>query len=441
MNKLKKFVEPKVLVYVAIALLIVSGIWILNSNRITSGSEKASRPTATIEADQLSASFKVGGRIIEMLVEEGDEVTKGQVLARIESDEVKAKVAQAEAALAVTEGQIEQAAASVTAAKVKEQQGQEAASLTAETINHQVEQARAVVKAAQAKVDSLKTGVRQQELKQLEIQMQAAKEAYDIATKALTRTTELFNEGIVSQADLDKVKATSIQAKATYDAAVEQHDMAKKGARQEEIDAAVAQLEQAKAALALAEANQAQVEIKHQDVQAAGALVEQAEATQRTAKSGQYQAAAALEEATTYLGYTKLYAAVDGVVLSQSAELGEIVGSGFPVFTIQQTDSARTAKFYLPETEISGLKKGDTVQVKLVADGTMYKAKVITLAQAATFASQKATQNGGDVDIRSFGIKVELIDLPNDTPTGMTLEWYGKDSGAMQADKAGEASE
>ncbi|GJM76773.1 hypothetical protein HMSSN036_89890 [Paenibacillus macerans] len=82
------------LIYVAIVLLIAGGIWILNSNQITSGSEKENRPTAFIEADQSSASFKVGGRIVELLAEEGDEVKKGDILAQIESDEVKAKVSR-----------------------------------------------------------------------------------------------------------------------------------------------------------------------------------------------------------------------------------------------------------------------------------------------------------------------------------------------------------
>lgn len=59
----------------------------------------------------------------------------------------------------------------------------------------------------------------------------------------------------------------------------------------------------------------------------------------------------------------------------------------------------------------------------------MQKAKVVTIAQAATFASQKATQNTGDLDIRSFGIKVQFIDLPDTAATGMTVEWYGKDGG------------
>ncbi|CAM4216938.1 HlyD family secretion protein [Paenibacillus macerans] len=455
MEKLRALI-PRLLIYVAIVLLIAGGIWILNSNQITSGSEKENRPTAFIEADQSSASFKVGGRIVELLAEEGDEVKKGDILAQIESDEVKAKVSQAQAAVAVTEGQIGQAAASVNAAKSKKAEGESAVFLTAETIDKQIAQAQAVVQAAQAKVNGLKAGARPQELKQAKVQMEAAKKAYDIAKDNLQRTTGLFAEGIVSQADFDKVNLSYTQAEASYNAAVEQYNMAKEGARQEEIDAAEAQLEQAKAALALAEANKAQIEIKRQDVDAAVAMIEQAEAAQRTAESGKKQAAAALKEAQTYLGYTKLIAPVDGVIVSQSAELGEIVGSGFPVFTIQQTEAVKTAKFYLPETEMAGLKKGDIVNVKLVADGSMQKAKVVTIAQAATFASQKATQNTGDLDIRSFGIKVQFIDLPDTAATGMTVEWYGKDGGtsggqagteespgkadkADKADKAGEA--
>ncbi|MEF2968058.1 HlyD family efflux transporter periplasmic adaptor subunit [Paenibacillus sp. M1] len=439
MEKLKAVLNPRAIIYVVLCLLIVAGIWIVSSNQVTSGSEKVNRPTAFIEADQASASFKVGGRITEIFVEEGDQVKKGDVLATIESDEINAKVAQAQAAVAVTEGQIGQAEASIDAAKTKKQQGEGAVSLTADTINKQIEQAKAVVDAAQAKVDALKAGARPQELKQAEIQMDAASKAYDIAKDTLTRTEELFAEGLVSQADLDKAKATNIQAEASYNAAVEQYNMAKEGARVEEIKAAEATLNQAKAALALAEANKAQIDIKKQDVETAEAAIHQAEAALHTAESGKQQASAALTEAETYLGYTKLIAPSDGFVVSQSAQVGEIVGSGFPVFTIQETASIKTAKFYLPETEMAGIKVNDNVDIKLVSGDKMLKGKVISVAQAATFASQKATQNTGDLDIRSFGIKIELLDLPSDVPTGMTLEWYGKSGATAQDEKAGEA--
>ncbi|GJM76772.1 hypothetical protein HMSSN036_89880 [Paenibacillus macerans] len=106
--------------------------------------------------------------------------------------------------MAVTEGQIGQAAASVNAAKSKKAEGESAVFLTAETIDKQIAQAQAVVQAAQAKVNGLKAGARPQELKQVKVQMEAAKKAYDIAKDNLQRTSGLFAEGIVSQADLTK---------------------------------------------------------------------------------------------------------------------------------------------------------------------------------------------------------------------------------------------
>ncbi|MMZ67401.1 hypothetical protein D1872_299820 [compost metagenome] len=85
-----------------------------------------------------------------------------------------------------------------------------------------------------------------------------------------------------------------------------------------------------------------------------------------------------------------------------------------------------------------GIEKGNIVKVKLVSSGKMIKGKVVSVAQAATFASQKATQNTGDFDIRSFGVKVQLMDLPSSVPVGMTVEWYGKENGTSQGEKAGE---
>lgn len=438
MGKINLSWIAKVSIYVVICALIATGIWIVSSNQITMGSEQVNRPTAFIAADQSSVSFKVGGRIKQILVEEGDQVKKGEVLAYIESEEINAKVAQAKAAVAVTEGQIGQAQASINAANSKKKQGKGAVSLTSDTIDKQIEQAEAVVEAAQAKVDALKAGARPQEINQAQIQVDATNKALEVAKDTLTRTEDLYAQGLVSQADLDKAKVANVQAEASYNAAVEQLALAKEGARTEEIKAAEAALHQAQAALGLAKANKAQVAIKEQDVDAADAMVQQAEAALQTAQSGKQQASAALAEAKTYLSYTKLFAPADGYIVSQSAQLGEIVGSGFPVFTLQETNSIKTAKFYLPETEMVGIEKGNIVKVKLVSSGKMIKGKVVSVAQAATFASQKATQNTGDFDIRSFGVKVQLMDLPSSVPVGMTVEWYGKENGTSQGEKAGE---
>lgn len=62
--------------------------------------DAAYRGTATLEAeDEATVTAKTGGVIEEVLVEEGDRVRRGQVLARMETDKLRLEVARAKAAL------------------------------------------------------------------------------------------------------------------------------------------------------------------------------------------------------------------------------------------------------------------------------------------------------------------------------------------------------
>lgn len=289
-----------------------------------------------------------------------------------------------------------------------------------------MKQAEAVVKAAQTKVDALKNGARPEEKKQAEIQLNATKEVFQTAEESYNRVKKMKEEGLVAQTDVDKAKVSYEEAKAKYEVAQQQYALAQQGPRVEEIQAAEAQLEQAKAAVELAKANMDQVKIRQGDVNAAQASIQQAQGAVKSAQSGQQQAQAAQSEAETYLSYTELLAPSDGIIISQSAQLGEMVGSGFPVFTMETSAETKWARFYLKETDAAGLKAGDTVTVKVTANGDAVTGKVSTVAPAADFAVKKATQNASDTDIRSFGVKVELPQLPESVLTGMTVQWEGK---------------
>ncbi len=164
------------------------------------------------------------------------------------------------------------------------------------------------------------------------------------------------------------------------------------------------------------------------DVAAAAAAVQQAQGAIQSAQSGELQAKAAQLEAETYLSYTELVAPIDGVILSQSAQVGELVGSGFPVLSVESTEK-RWAKFYLPETSIAGLKVGNNISMTMLSTGEKVVGTVKTVAAAPDFAIKKATQTSGETDIRSFGIKIELNTLPDTATTGMTLQWNGKTEG------------
>lgn len=413
-------------VYVVLVAMIGGGFYALYPKQAMSQTGAGNNPPiAYLEANEVSASFKMGGRISELLVKEGDVVKKGQVLARLQSDEIQAKVNQAKAAVALAEGKIAEAQGAVATAEAKRAQGETAVKLTEDSVDAQIKQAEAAVAAAQAKVDGLKNGARPEEKKQAEIQLNATKEIFQVAEQNLKRVQQLYDQGLIAQSEVDKVKVSYQEAKGKYEAAQQQYALAMTGSREEEIRGAEALLEQAKAALVLAQANKTQVPVREGDVNAAAASINQAQGAVKAAESGQKQAAAALEEAQAYLSYTELISPVDGVITAQSAQLGELVGSGFPVFTIQSADE-RWARFYFPENEVLGLKVGDKVTVKLASTDELIVGDVAVVAPAADFAVKKASQNMGDADIRSFGVKVLFAKLPEHTATGMTVKWGGK---------------
>lgn len=413
-------------VYVLLISMITGGFYVLYPKQAMSQTGAPhDGPTAYLESNEVSASFKMGGRISELLVKEGDVVKKGQVLAKLQSDEIQAKVNQAKAAVGLSEGKIAEAQGAEAAAEAKRQQGQSAVKLTADSAEAQIKQAEAAVTAAQAKVDALNAGARPEEKKQAEIQMNATKEVFQVAETNLNRLQKLFDQGLIAQTEVDKAQVSYQEAKGKYEAAQQQNELASIGPREEEIRGAEAQLDQAKGALELAQANKEQVPVRQGDVNAAAASVNQAQGAVKSAESGQKQASAALDEAQTYLNYTDLVAPVDGIVTQQSAQLGELVGSGFPVFTIQASDE-KWARFYLSEKETVALKPGDQVTAKLLSTNEQVQGIVSVVAPAADFAVKKATQNAGDTDLRSFGVKVRFSSLPPNTAAGITLKWGGK---------------
>lgn len=109
----------------------------LHENRAeTAGEQEKLTATGTVEAKKVSASFKVAGRIENMLVEEGSWVEPGQELARLDSRELSARLSQASGAY--------------DAAKAQARQAGESIPLTSRQIEAAIEQARA--KVAQAEV-------------------------------------------------------------------------------------------------------------------------------------------------------------------------------------------------------------------------------------------------------------------------------------------------
>jgi len=62
--------------------------------------------SGTVEADKVTVTTGTGGRIVELLVNEGGSVEAGQVVMRLDAASLEAQITQAEAAVAVAEAQL-----------------------------------------------------------------------------------------------------------------------------------------------------------------------------------------------------------------------------------------------------------------------------------------------------------------------------------------------
>ncbi|WP_426344384.1 HlyD family efflux transporter periplasmic adaptor subunit [Pseudoduganella sp. R-32] len=161
-----------------------------------------------VDLRQVALAFPSSERIARVLVEEGQKVRPGQVLAELDTRGLRLRLAEAEA----------QAAA----------QQQALARLKAGTRSEELAQARARTGAAQAEADL----ARQQLERVLAVQQDS-------------------NGRAVSQQDVDAARARAKSAQAALEQARQAQELAQHGPRREDIAQAQAQLDAANAAVAL----------------------------------------------------------------------------------------------------------------------------------------------------------------------------------------------
>ncbi len=194
-----KYVFGLIMLVIAATLLFVT----LNRPQAATGAKlQPQEITGSIEAEETDVNVKVPGRVAQVLVDEGDAVKAGQVIAIMEADNIEAKSQLAHAALA----------------------------------------------AANAQYQKAKNGARPQQQEQAREMMTQAKAGYDLAQSTYNRLAQLYQEGVLAQQKLD-VAATELEvARTRYNAAKEQYNLVKEGAQKEDIEAAAALVRQAQAA-------------------------------------------------------------------------------------------------------------------------------------------------------------------------------------------------
>lgn len=156
-----------------------------------------------IEREQIGIVSKIPGKIIEIRIQEGDFVRKGDTLAILDIPEVDAKKSQAEGA----------------------------------------------VQSAKAQYDMTLKGATDNQLKQLEAKQKALKEQYELAQKSINRLSNMLKDSLVSQQMYDEAFAKYQGAQSQYLAVQAEISDVKYGARIEQQKMALGQQERALGAL------------------------------------------------------------------------------------------------------------------------------------------------------------------------------------------------
>jgi multidrug resistance efflux pump len=187
--------------------------------------------SGTIETREIRVGSKVGGRVLAVLAEEGQELQAGAPLVRFDIAELEAQRMQAEARI--------------------EQHRARLRRLERGARPEEIAQARAAAEAARANLEAIRNWPRPEEIEQAKSALAAAEAEHNSAEASFQRARKLHATGDTSQQEFDSAKFRAETARARRDAEKKRLDLLLNGARKEEIRAAEERYRQAREAEAL----------------------------------------------------------------------------------------------------------------------------------------------------------------------------------------------
>lgn len=190
---------------IAIVLICAAAVaWFVNRRTGDDGNTVA--VSGTIEVTEVEVSFKIPGRVRERLVDEGEQVKAGQIVARLDDEDLRLELAQRERD---TE---------ILGANLRE----------------------------------LETGFRKEDIDRADAAVKRVKADAERLKADFARQETLYRREVISRRDYDAAKASFESSRAALREAVAQQELMHRGPRSEQIEAARARLAQSMEALELA---------------------------------------------------------------------------------------------------------------------------------------------------------------------------------------------
>jgi membrane fusion protein, multidrug efflux system len=380
--KAKRF--PIVPIAIVAALALGGGGWLLAHRGLESTDD------AQIDADVIAVPSRASGAVAKVYVSENQLVEVGDLLAELDAEPAKAKLAQAEAM--------------VEAAK----SAADGADVDARVAEINVRGNKSVAEAALQGASSL-AGASRQQIAEGEAQVASAQATRDKASGDLDRAKKLVASGAISESQIEQAQAQF----STTDAALAQ---------------ARAHLASLKASTSTAVSRVQEANAKLTQSSDVDALIDQARAKARTAHAQVRTAEAARDLAALELSYTKIVAPQRGTASKKTIAVGQMVSPGQTIVQIVTSQTSFVTGNF-KETQVGHMRVGQTTEVEIDAypgvklHGEVESFSGATGARFSLLPPDNATGNFTKV-VQRVPVRIKLHDIPQSVllRPGMSVE-------------------
>lgn len=351
------------------------------------------RISGNIELQQIDIAFKVSGRLIERNVDEGDRVTLGMVVARLDKDQLLRQKEREEAALAAARALLSQAE---TALELQRQNWQA-----------DLELRQADVSAADARLREVKKGARTGEVQDATAGVEAARAEFQRAERDYERARKLRDNDDISQSQLDQYRSRFESSRAVLRQTEERLGLVREGPRPETVDASAANLARARAALKVGRANELEIQHRMQEITARRAEIERARAQIKLIES--------------QVGDTVAVSPINGIVLVKSAGVGEVLAAGTSVVTIGDLEHP-WIRAYVSERDLGRVRLNSPVRVTTDSyPGKVYAGRVVFISPEAEFTPKQIQTTEERIKL-VYRIKIEVSNPAQELKANMPVD-------------------
>ena len=361
----------------AVAVAVIAIVWIVFAIQAR---RSAGVYSGTVETREIEIGSKIGGRVTDVLVEEGQQVAPGAVLVRFEANQLKAQRDQAAAQAAQARADLD-----------RMERGNRP---------EEIAQAKSAALNAQNQFEAARNGARPQEIAEARANYAAAKADAENALSFYSRMERLMAADVISKQQMDDARDKRDSTAQHAEAARQQLVLLEAGTRPEDLRAAEARYKQAQATADLAVKG-----FRAEDIEAARGRLAAAEAN-----------VAALD---AQLAEAVLVAPSNAVVETVSVRPGDLVTPNRIVIVMLEP-SQLWVKIYLPETDLAKVHIGQQAEVKVDSYGSRaFTGRVAQIASEAEFLPRNVqTQN--DRTHQVFGAKIFVENPQGVLKSGMS---------------------